>query len=385
MMISPARIIGAVLIAVLCLAGSVWAGKPQPDAKTRAASLADTGWKLVKSGEYYRAAQAFAEASALAPADSSLLIGLGVSQHLLVKDEQAAATFRKVLLLDPGSAPAHKFLGDIYDQRGEIDQAVRHYEIAARQDPADAGIKGRVLAARRAAEAEAGLDRLFSAHFIVKFHRSTDRAVANAVADRLETVYRTTGTQWSYFPASRIVVVLYPRDQFQGTASGPDWAQGLFDGRIHLPVERVSGDPSPVDALLRHEYMHAVVHRLSGGQAPAWLNEGLALYWERGPDAAGSWEREGQRIRAGERPPLAALHRSFLELPPGDASLAYAESYGATRALMQRHGIAPVRRLLESLAITPEFAEAFEALFHERYSDFDSSWVTAQVQAGKGF
>jgi hypothetical protein len=260
---------------------------------------------------------------------------------------------------------------------------VHHYEIAARQDPNDAGIKARVLAARRAAEAEAGLDRLFTAHFVVKFHRSTDRAVANAVADRLETVCRTIGTQWSYVPASRVVVVLYPRGQFQGAASGPDWAQGLFDGRIHLPVERVSGDPAAADASLRHEYMHAVVHRLSSGQAPAWLNEGLALYMERGPDAAGSWEREGRQIRAGERPPLAALHRSFLELPPGDASLAYAESYGATRALMQRHGPAPIRRLLESLSVTPDFAEAFETLFHERYSDFDSSWVTARSGNGR--
>jgi len=372
-----------IVITALLLVGPAWAEKPQPDAKARAAALAETGWKLIKGGEYHRAAQTFAEASAKAPSDASLLVGLGVSQHLLVRDEQAAATFQKALALDSGATQAHKFLGDIYDQRGEIDQAVRHYEIAARQDPNDAGIKGRVLAARRAVEAEAGLDRLFSAHFIVKFHRSTDRAVANAVADRLEAVYRTIGAQWSYFPASRIVVVLYPREQFQGSASGPDWAQGLFDGRIHLPVERVSGDPAAADAALRHEYMHAVVHRLSSGQAPAWLNEGLALYMERGPDAAGSWERETRRIRAGERPPLAALHRSFLELPAGDASLAYAESYGATRALMQRHGTAPVRRLLESLLVTPDFSEAFEHLFHERYSDFDSSWVTAQ--AGKGF
>jgi tetratricopeptide (TPR) repeat protein len=372
-------------IVVLLLAGPAWAEKSQQqqDVKPRVTVLADAGWKMIKGGEYRRAAQTFTEASTLAPADASLLIGLGLSQHLLVKDEQAAATFQKALALDSGATQAHKFLGDIYDQRGETDAAVRHYEIAARQDPNDAGIKARVLAARRAAGAEAGLDRLFTAHFVVKFHRSTDRAVANAVADRLETVCRTIGTQWSYVPASRVVVVLYPRGQFQGAVSGPDWAQGLFDGRIHLPVERVSGDPAVADTSLRHEYMHAVVHRLSSGQAPAWLNEGLALYMERGPDAAGSWEREGRQIRAGERPPLAALHRSFLELPPGDASLAYAESYGATRALMQRHGPAPIRQLLESLSVTPDFAEAFETLFHERYSDFDSSWVTAQ--AGKGF
>lgn len=365
------------LLSLLCLAGPVWADTPPQDAGVRAEALAESGWKLIRGGEYYRAEQTFAEAAALAPADASLLVGLGLSQHLLVKDAQAAAAFQKALALDSGATQAHKFLGDIYDQRGETAAALRHYEIAARQDPSDAGIKGRVLAARRAAEAEAGLDRLFSAHFIVKFHRSTDRALVNTVADRLEAIYQAIGSQWSYFPVSRTVVVLYPRGQFTGAAAGPDWARGLFDGRIHLPMERVSGDPATADAALRHEYMHAVVHRLSGGQAPAWLNEGLALYMERGSDAAGLWEREARRIRAGERPPLAALHRSFLELPAGDAALAYAESYGATRALMQRHGTAPVRRLLESLVVTPDFSDAFERLFHERYSDFDSSWVKA--------
>jgi len=374
-----------IVIVALLLTGPAWAEQPQPGAGARTASLAATGWKLIKDGEYHRAELAFAEASKLAPADASLLVGLGMSRHLLVRDEQAAEAFHKALALDPGATQAHKFLGDIYQLRGEIDTALRHYEMATRQDPTDAGIKGRVLAARRAAEAEAGLDRLFSAHFIVKFHRSTGREAANAVADRLEAIYRTIGAQWSFFPTSRLVVVLYPRGQFQGAASGPDWAQGLFDGRIHLPVERVSGDPASADAALRHEYMHAVVHRLSGGQAPAWLNEGLALYMERGPEATASWEREARRIRAGERPPLAALHRSFLELPAGDASLAYAESYGATRALMQRHGTAPVRRLLESLVVTPDFSDAFERLFQERYSDFDSSWVTAQSRSGKGF
>jgi tetratricopeptide (TPR) repeat protein len=377
-MIGPMRTIMIVIAAVL-LAGPAWAGNAPKDQHARAASLADAGWRLIKGGDYSRAAETFTDASALAPADASLLIGLGVSQHLMVKDDEAAATFQKALALDPAATQAHKFLGDIADQRGETETALRHYEIAARQDPNDAGIKGRVLAARRAAAAEAELDRLFSAHFVVKFHRSTDRAAANIVADRLETVYRTIGKQLSYFPVSRVVVVLYPREQFQRATASPEWAQGLFDGRIHLAMEPVAGDRVAAEATLRHEYTHVVVHRLSGGQAPAWLNEGLALYMERGPDAVGSWEREMRSIQAGERPPLAALHRSFLELPPNDASLAYAESYAATRALVARHGLAPVRRLLESLALVPDFAEAFESTFHERYSDFDAAWATTTL------
>jgi tetratricopeptide (TPR) repeat protein len=372
-----------IVIAVSLLMGPAWAGDSTRNQQARAASLADDGWRLIRIGDYARAADTFAEASALAPADASPLVGLGVSQHLLVRDDEAGASFQKALALDPAATQAHKFLGDIAEQRGETGTALRHYEIAARQDPNDAGIKGRLLAARRAAAAEAELDRLFSVHFVVKFHRSADRAAANAVADRLEAVHRTIGTQLSYFPASRVVVVLYPREQFQRATVSPEWARGLFDGRIHLAMEQQAGDRAAAEATLRHEYTHVVVHRLSGGQAPAWLSEGLALYMERGPDAAGLWERETRSIRAGERPPLAALHRSFLELAPDDASLAYAESYAATRALVARHGLAPVRRLLAVLSVVPDFAEAFETVFHERYSDFDAAWATTLSRNGR--
>lgn len=373
-MTGPTRI--AALTAAVLFAGPVWADGPRQDPAARAASLVQAGWSLIRGGDYHRAVQAFSEASALAPTEVSPLIGLGVSLHLLARDEPAAAAFRKALTLDPGEAQAHKFLGDIYDQRGEAEAALHHYELAARLDPNDAGIEGRVRVARRAVEAEGELDRLFSAHFTVKFHRSTDRAVAEAVADRLEGICQTVGRQWSYFPTSPVIVILYPRGQFQGAASGPDWAQGLFDGRIHLPVERVAGDPASVDAALRHEYMHVIVHRLSGGRAPAWLHEGLALYVERGAEADGTWGREIRLIRGGDRPPLAALHRSFLELPADDAAVAYAVSYGAARALLERHGAGRVRRLLETLSLTPDFAEAFESVFHERYSDFDVTWTT---------
>jgi hypothetical protein len=53
--------------------------------------------------------------------------------------------------------------------------------------------------------------------------------------------------------------------------------------------------------------------------------------------------------------------------------------------LIQRHGILRVRQLLETLPVTPDFPRAFEALFHERYRDFDETWALSQAgpQGGK--
>jgi hypothetical protein len=64
-----------------------------------------------------------------------------------------------------------------------------------------------------------------------------------------------------------------------------------------------------------------------------------------------------------------------MSLPRHNATVAYEQSLGATRALIKRHGLAQVRRLLETLLITPNFSRAFEVVFQERYSDFNRIWI----------
>ena len=314
----------------------------------------------------------FELASALVPDQASFLVGLGFSQRLLGRDDLAVATLERAIRFDPRAAKARRLLGNMYEQRGEMEAAVRHYEVAFRQDPSDETLRARLFTVRRQSQAEARFDRLFSAHFVVTYPGSTDRGIANDIADRLETAYHELGRRLSYFPTAPITVVLYPDWQFREVTSSPKWARGLFDGRIHLSIEELAGDLTARQAALRHEYTHAVVHRLSGGHVPTWLTEGLALYFEGG-DAVR--HREDLWRQARTRLPLTSLHGSFLSLEPRSARLAYAESYGATRALLQRYGLTGVRRLLETLAVVPDLATAFETALPERYSDFQAAWA----------
>ena len=350
------------------------------DRDKMALSLAETGWRLIAKGRSERAAKAFELASALVPDQASFLVGLGFSQRLLGRDDLAVATLERAITLDPRAVKARRLLGTMYEQRGEMEAAVRHYEGAFRQDPSDETLRARLFTARRQSQAEARFDRLFSAHFVVTYPGSTGRGIANDIADRLEAAYHEVGQRLSYFPTAPITVVLYPDWQFQKVTSSPKWVRGLFDGRIHLSIEELAGDLTARQAALRHEYTHAVVHRLSGGHAPTWLTEGLALYFEGG-DAVR--HREDLRRQARTRLPLTSLHGSFLTLEARSARLAYAESYGATRALVQRHGLTGVRRLLETLAVVPDLATAFETVLPERYSDFQAAW--ARMAAGTRF
>lgn len=102
------------------------------------------------------------------------------------------------------------------------------------------------------------------------------------VIQLLEQAYQEIGRTFSYYPDRTILAVLYTDQQFRDVTQSPAWTKALFDGKIHLPI----GGPIENEALLKkvvyHEYTHALVHQLSRGKTPTWLNEGLALYFEEG-------------------------------------------------------------------------------------------------------
>jgi hypothetical protein len=171
-------------------------------------------------------------------------------------------------------------------------------------------------------------------------------------------------------------VVLYPRPQFHAATLSPAWARGLYDGKIRLLIDTQA--PLP-DQLLIHEYVHAVVDYLGAGRVPAWLSEVLALYC----DGTEKSSAPGMAASSVEYLPLTMLHRADLvALPARSARSAYWESYEATRALLARYGFIRVRQLLERLSRTPDFASAFEAVFGERYLEFERRWIADQERQG---
>jgi tetratricopeptide (TPR) repeat protein len=373
------------------------AERPGPDEGRRhvADLWAESGWRLVEAGEYRRAAQAFAVARELNPKQAAYWVGFGLSQVRRYRDDLALPALERAIEIDPSMTQAHVLLGDIYAQRGDVMAAARYYDTAFRQDPNHVGVRERLLLARRDEAYEAAFDRLFSAHFIVKFQGATDRAVAGRITERLEVVYDEIGRLLGYFPDEPFMVLLHPKRQFQAATLSPGWTNALFDGRIHLPLERVApvldgptGERQEreqsheqlreIDRMLKNEYAHALVHRLSGGRAPAWLSEGLALYCEGKNGLAGD-RQAGRTAGQAARESLSALHESWLGLSPRAAAQAYEDSFQATQTLIRQHGLLRVRQLLEALTDERDFPRAFEALFHERYRDFDEARTSSRA------
>lgn len=267
-------------------------------------------------------------------------------------------------------------LGDQAYDREDLEAAIRHYRQARMADPNDVVIHDRLVEAERQYQAEARLNRLYTSHFIVAFPREISRRDANRVADRLELIARAIALQLSYLPAQPFSVVLYPPPQFHAATFTPPWTKAVFDGKIRLLVEDRPGLLS--EEVLTHEYVHAIVHRLSAGNVPAWLSEGLALFFDGGTKF---WHRTTGQAKH-DYLPLTTRHADLTSLSAADARAAYRHSYEVSRALLAQYGLVRVRLLLERLSHTPDFSSAFEAVMGERFAEFQRQWMAEQDRKG---
>ena len=125
----------------------------------------------------------------------------------------------------------------------------------------------------------------------------------------------------------------------------PQWAGGLYDGRIRLAVGGGLDDPASLDRVVVHELAHAFVQHIAPGGVPAWLHEGLAVLFEQGEER---WIDQHLRA-AGRLPSLSSLEGGFAGLNAADAILAYAQSAAAARVLINRLGpnLAPFLQSLD--------------------------------------
>jgi tetratricopeptide (TPR) repeat protein len=186
---------------------------------------------------------------------------------------------------------------------------------------------------RRAREAEDGFWTTTSPYFSVSFDGTRVELMNNVheVLADLDTYYAEYGDLFGQRPVEngrpKIRVVFYRRAAFAEVTGLGDWAGGVFDGTIRVPVESLGDERQRLRAVLRHELMHAFIHHVSGGNAPAWLNEGLAQWIERpGEGRALDVALARGRLRGHELFPLTSLRGTLA---------AWSDKQAITRAYAQ--------------------------------------------------
>jgi hypothetical protein len=334
-----------------------------------AAQLTKAGWDALNSGRIQEAAAAFDEALKVAPQQAAPLLGAGVAARLQGREEEARRYLVDALKIDPALTPASLLLGNVLYQAGDIDSAVDVYQQALAHAPDHPQLTRQLDAWRKEAALHSGFGRKLGDHFTILFEGPAEAELADRAVAILESAYWRIGTALYTYPADVITVILYTREQFRDITQSPEWAAGAFDGRIRLPVQGALQNRAQFERVLSHEFTHALIHSVASRGAPFWLHEGLAVCFE-GSDIA----RKEEQVRHAEaRLPLTHLERSFAGLSAKDASLAYAESAVAVRALLDQAGAPAVVNLLGDVGRGVPFPEAFERNILISYSEFQKN------------
>jgi hypothetical protein len=227
---------------------------------------------------------------------------------------------------------------------------------------------------RREHRTEKDFSRDVASHFSVKYE-GREKIVAGRIILRiLEDAYGEVGRALSYYPDHEIAVILYSSRQFQDVTDAPGWSGGIYDGKIRIPIGGIENETPGLRKLLIHEYTHAAVRSITPRRVPAWLNEGLAQYFEGREVGSPQKEMLRQLAQAGKVPVLSELEGSFLGLSGPQASYAYLISLSAVSHMVDRYGMYRVKMVLEELSAGADPSRAVNNALLISLQEFERGW-----------
>ncbi len=255
--------------------------------------------------------------------------------------------------------------GDLWDRTRSIELLEEALEL----HPERTDLGQRLARYQRSEDAEEDFYTRHTLHFEVAFdlNRTEVRGDVETLVRALEDTYQHYGEVLGIRPADQgrpLRVVIYTQEGFSQVTQIGEWAGGVYDGTIRVPVGDLSRELVRVISVLRHELLHAFVHELGGVAVPGWLNEGLAQWLERGP--AGPVDQDLERSRAamasGRPFDLKELEGSIVGWTDSKAiGRAYAQSLLLVAHIEHGYGLDVLREMVAGCSEGQDPVQVFEA------------------------
>ncbi len=371
------------MIAALALAAALAATVPGPALVRPEAS------NPVRQGRGHREAAARSKGAApqsKGAAESRIEQDVVRVLRLLANEdvEGARAMAEPLLAAHPADPGAKLSVGvlRLFEQR--YDEAVSLMESSGAGDPA-----GYLSLARAAREVTKGHVRSESDHFVVSYPPGKDEVLVPYLVDTLERQRAALDRALGDAPPGKLAVEILNDVKELAKVTTLSEAEIRTSGTVAVCKFNKLMILSP-KALLKgydwqdtaaHEYTHLVLTRKSRNEAPIWLQEGLAKWFE------GDWRGGAERLSPG----LAALvkdavqknalvtfdemHPSLAKLPSQErAALAYAEVVLAVEKMVLQAGPTALGKVLDLEAQGKDVKDAVAAALGIPFDRFIEDW-----------
>lgn len=195
-------------------------------------------------------------------------------------------------------------------------------------------------------------------------------SVKRRIKEMIESTVRGVGAHYGYYPAGKAQLSLLQGAAYESIDDPEVSSSGFYRNkkiRMLFDYQQVTQSMSQFEFVFRHEYTHLVIASIDAGKTPRWLNEGLAVYEEKGP--AGRKRGEGRAFYQAMKSENKLIPvRDFVSIPLQEqygkrGPDFYAQSYVLAKYLVDRYGYSKIRRLLGKLKEGYFFSQALETVY----------------------
>jgi tetratricopeptide (TPR) repeat protein len=313
-----------------------------------AQAYANYGNQLFSRRQYEQADEYFLKAAELYPDETAFALSRGICNYYLKKYDIARYELERTRTGRPDSVDLLFYLGLVLYETDNRQQAMELWEQALLLSPNRPEIIAVLKKARKETAVESNMDRGNSSRFNLTYDPGVSTTFALAVLDVLESASNQVGAELGHFPAARVPVAIYKRDDYKDVTNSPDWSGGVYDGTIRVPFGAMSEVTPTMRAILFHEYAHVVVFDLTRGNCPLWLNEGIAEIFGRREFTFPAAEKGHAGLKT-TVVDIRKLEGSFSGLSSSEATRAYQQSYSMVNYLVSTYGWHRVNAILAAL------------------------------------
>ncbi|MGD2091270.1 MAG: tetratricopeptide repeat protein [Candidatus Aminicenantes bacterium] len=325
-----------------------------------------------KQRKYQEAINQLDQARQYVNDEPEIYVGLGICYFQFSQYAESEHYFREALRLNPKHLFVHKKIGEIYYLTGDNVQALYHWEQALELDPADKALKKRLDNLKKLQELSRDFETEIDTVFLVTFDGEKNLQLRGNVMDILGQVYLKIGQELNLYPNRQIQVVLLANQEFFDITGSPDWAGGVYEGHIKVPVGNYNLNILKI--VLCHEYVHAVIYDRLAHRCPWWLNEGLAQYF--------SGDKQGNKRKLEIAAALLSQGNipSLMDLPGNmgqdkkQALLAYALALSGVHFFMEKFTVFEMQAILDLMAEGKSVERALEEVTAFTFKEFEQEW-----------
>jgi tetratricopeptide (TPR) repeat protein len=227
-------------------------------------------------------------------------------------------------------------------------------------------------------------------HFLFSLHPGVDEVLITYADEALEAAYESLGDLLSHRPTTPVRVEILGDVQNLAALSPLKLSEVRTTGTIALCQYNRLVLVSPrsliygyrwLDALV-HEYVHFIIAHRTHKQAPIWLDEGLAKFFENrwrqhsnGHLSRTDEDRLARALRQKKLIPFRVMSPSIAKLSSQeDAALAYAQVFTAIELLFEKVGMKGINRMLDAMRDGATGRKAIAEVTRKSFPRFERDW-----------